>query len=106
MQESSNNSKSKPSHGHGHEHSHDGHTHEHKHNGEHSHRHDHSHDHGHTHEHWSHPGLFHNRDAPLNRDYQKRSFTVGIGGPVGSGKTALLLALCRSLRDKYSLGVV
>ena len=31
-----------------------------------------------------------------------RSFTVGIGGPVGSGKTALLLALCRKLRDTLS----
>ena len=31
---------------------------------------------------------------------------VGIGGPVGSGKTALTLALCRRLRDKYQLGVV
>lgn len=31
---------------------------------------------------------------------------VGIGGPVGSGKTALTLALCKSLRDKYQLGVV
>ena len=31
---------------------------------------------------------------------------VGIGGPVGSGKTALTLALCRALRDKYRLGVV
>jgi urease accessory protein len=31
---------------------------------------------------------------------------VGIGGPVGSGKTALTLALCRALRDKYQLGVV
>ncbi len=31
---------------------------------------------------------------------------VGIGGPVGSGKTALTLALCRSLRDKYNIGVV
>ncbi len=31
---------------------------------------------------------------------------VGIGGPVGSGKTALTLALCRSLRGKYNLGVV
>src|SRR5213075_1754169 len=28
------------------------------------------------------------------------------GGPVGSGKTALLLALCRALRDQHSLGVV
>jgi len=31
---------------------------------------------------------------------------VGIGGPVGSGKTALTLSLCRALRDKYQLGVV
>ena len=31
---------------------------------------------------------------------------VGIGGPVGSGKTALTLALCLALRDKYQLGVV
>jgi len=31
---------------------------------------------------------------------------VGIGGPVGSGKTALTLALCLALRDKYELAVV
>ena len=31
---------------------------------------------------------------------------IGIGGPVGSGKTALTLALCRSLRNKYELAVV
>ena len=31
---------------------------------------------------------------------------VGIGGPVGSGKTALTLALCKSLRDRYKLAVV
>ena len=31
---------------------------------------------------------------------------VGIGGPVGSGKTALTLALCKRLRDTYRLGVV
>ena len=52
------------------------------------------------------PGLFRERHAPLARDYDSRSFTVGIGGPVGSGKTALLLALCRRLRDEYSLAVV
>ena len=52
------------------------------------------------------PGVFHERHAPLPRDYRSRAFTIGIGGPVGSGKTALLLALCRMLRDEYSLGVV
>ncbi len=31
---------------------------------------------------------------------------VGIGGPVGSGKTALTLALCRALRDRLQLAVV
>src|SRR5690606_17623305 len=31
---------------------------------------------------------------------------VGIGGPVGSGKTALLLALCRAMRDDYNIAVV
>ena len=31
---------------------------------------------------------------------------VGIGGPVGSGKTALTLSLCRLLRDKYNIAVV
>jgi urease accessory protein len=31
---------------------------------------------------------------------------VGIGGPVGSGKTALTLSLCRALRRKYEIAVV
>ncbi len=31
---------------------------------------------------------------------------VGVGGPVGSGKTALTLALCRALRERYELAVV
>jgi urease accessory protein len=31
---------------------------------------------------------------------------LGIGGPVGSGKTALTLALCRALRDRYQIAVV
>ncbi|MDX9884030.1 urease accessory protein UreG [Thauera sp.] len=31
---------------------------------------------------------------------------VGIGGPVGSGKTALTLALCMALRERYNLAVV
>jgi len=31
---------------------------------------------------------------------------VGIGGPVGSGKTALTLALCRALRERYQIAVV
>jgi urease accessory protein len=31
---------------------------------------------------------------------------IGIGGPVGSGKTALTLALCLALRDTYNIAVV
>ncbi|MDR6218038.1 urease accessory protein UreG [Deinococcus soli (ex Cha et al. 2016)] len=31
---------------------------------------------------------------------------IGVGGPVGSGKTALLEALCRALRDRYELAVI
>src|SRR5438045_4586125 len=63
-------------------------------------------DHGHEHEHWDHPGRFEDREPAQRRDFSQRAFTVGIGGPVGSGKTALLLALCRKLRDSLRLGVV
>ena len=42
-------------------------------------------------------------DAPITR---RPALRIGIGGPVGSGKTALTLALCLALRDRYSLGVV
>jgi urease accessory protein len=31
---------------------------------------------------------------------------IGIGGPVGSGKTALVDALCKAMRDRYKLGVI
>jgi len=37
---------------------------------------------------------------------QTNPLRIGIGGPVGSGKTALTLALCRALRDRYQLAVV
>ena len=36
----------------------------------------------------------------------KSALRLGVGGPVGSGKTALVLALCRRLRDHYNLAVV
>src|ERR1700704_1779391 len=35
-----------------------------------------------------------------------RAVRIGIGGPVGSGKTMLVLRLCQKLRHKYSLAVV
>jgi urease accessory protein len=73
--------------------------------------HSHSHaggDHGHTHDIMEHPGKFNDRELPNYeaRNWSERAFTVGIGGPVGSGKTALLLSLCRKLREKLNLGVV
>jgi len=42
-------------------------------------------------------------------DYTKLprpALRIGIGGPVGSGKTALTLALCQALRNTYNLAVV
>jgi urease accessory protein len=37
---------------------------------------------------------------------KKQLLRIGVGGPVGSGKTALLSELCLALRDKYDMAVV
>lgn len=37
---------------------------------------------------------------------RRRPLRIGIGGPVGSGKTALIAALCAELRDRWSVAVV
>ncbi|MEM1210255.1 MAG: urease accessory protein UreG [Planctomycetota bacterium] len=59
------------------------------------------------HDFMDHPGKFAEREAALaHRDLGRRAFTVGVGGPVGSGKTALLLALCKRLREDYELAAV
>jgi len=89
-----------------HDHDHDGHS-----PADHSHEHTHEHGHlqgvTHSHEPLENPGYFNQRTLPsIDRDYSLRAFTVGIGGPVGSGKTALLLSLCRALREKHDLAVV
>jgi len=61
----------------------------------------------HQHPHIHGPGEFALRErAHLDRNLAERAFTVGIGGPVGSGKTALLHALCTSMRGRHSIGVV
>ncbi|MFI7294620.1 urease accessory protein UreG [Streptomyces sp. NPDC050121] len=39
-------------------------------------------------------------------DGSRRALRIGLGGPVGSGKTATVAALCRELRDELSLAVV
>lgn len=36
----------------------------------------------------------------------KNALRVGVGGPVGCGKTALIEVLCKAMRDKWQIGVV
>jgi urease accessory protein len=60
----------------------------------------------HTHDRWDSAGAFRFRPRPVRRDFSKRAFTVGVGGPVGSGKTALMLALCQAMRDRVNLCAV
>ncbi|KAF5360651.1 hypothetical protein D9756_004842 [Leucocoprinus leucothites] len=76
--------------------------------GSHSHDHDHGGEHGHTHEQMDSPGKYSERDLPdySSRNFEERGFTVGIGGPVGSGKTALTLALCQKLRKEFNIATV
>jgi len=38
--------------------------------------------------------------------HRKHTLRVGVGGPVGSGKTALLRALCTAMRDRFDIAVV
>ncbi|HEY2328185.1 MAG TPA: urease accessory protein UreG [Verrucomicrobiae bacterium] len=61
---------------------------------------------GHAHDHADHPGHFHERELPLDRDFKQRAFTVGVGGPVGSGKTALMLQLCKRLGKTMNIAAV
>ena len=42
----------------------------------------------------------------LNSEHETRPLRVGIGGPVGSGKTALVEKLCKRLRDTYEIYVI
>ncbi|KAG0348145.1 hypothetical protein BG004_005892 [Podila humilis] len=123
-------------HDHAHSHDHGGHSHDHAHTRSHSHDHQEPSvspavapkltssqkynstkydgwtqadiDHGHRHEQIDTAGKFVERALPVydNRDWEERTFTVGIGGPVGSGKTALMLELCRALSKKYSIACV
>ncbi|MBT2450957.1 urease accessory protein UreG [Streptomyces sp. ISL-43] len=43
---------------------------------------------------------------PLRPDGTRRALRIGLGGPVGSGKTATVAALCRTLRAELSMAVV
>jgi urease accessory protein len=61
----------------------------------------------HRHDEWAHPGRFEFRSRmSATRDFATRAFTVGVGGPVGSGKTALMLQLCRQLRERLQIAAV
>ncbi|MEU7182138.1 MULTISPECIES: urease accessory protein UreG [Streptomyces] len=44
--------------------------------------------------------------TPTRPDGTRRALRIGLGGPVGTGKTATVAALCRTLRDELSLAVV
>ncbi|NDK88998.1 urease accessory protein UreG [Gordonia desulfuricans] len=48
----------------------------------------------------------HHHDRPRRDRRPGEALRVGIGGPVGSGKTALVAALCRQLRDQLSVAVL
>lgn len=48
----------------------------------------------------------HHADEKPTQARAKGIPVIGVGGPVGSGKTALVEALCRKLRDRYSLAAV
>ena len=47
---------------------------------------------------------YHNR--PRRKREPGEALRIGVGGPVGSGKTALVAALCRQLRDELSVAVL
>jgi urease accessory protein len=44
--------------------------------------------------------------VPVGAPSHARVPRIGIGGPVGSGKTALVAALCRTLSRELTIGVI
>ncbi|WP_327223147.1 urease accessory protein UreG [Streptomyces sp. NBC_00400] len=44
--------------------------------------------------------------APTRPNGRRRALRIGLGGPVGTGKTATVAALCRALREELSIAVV
>lgn len=67
--------------------------------------HGHDHEHGHVHPvNYDPTATEPDRYEPAHRS--GRAYRIGIGGPVGSGKTALVAALCRALAGEVNLAVV
>jgi len=102
-------------HAHGHSHAHGAHGHSHARESEEEVEFGELHEHDglkpHRHEILRGPGSFAKRRRASGRSkraqtFAERAYTVGIGGPVGTGKTALTLALCRRLRDAYDVVAV
>ncbi|WP_328545050.1 urease accessory protein UreG [Streptomyces europaeiscabiei] len=60
-------------------------------------------DHSHSHSHDGPSAVGADAHRP---DGTRRALRIGLGGPVGSGKTATVAALCQALRDELSLAVV
>ncbi|MGK5729780.1 urease accessory protein UreG [Streptomyces sp. URMC 124] len=61
--------------------------------------------------HLDHPETYPHRHSysaasPVRPDGTRRALRIGLGGPVGSGKTATVAALCRALRAELSIAVV
>ncbi|MFH8371251.1 urease accessory protein UreG [Streptomyces sp. NPDC018031] len=61
--------------------------------------------------HLDHPETYPHRHSysaaePHRPDGSRRALRIGLGGPVGSGKTATVAALCRALRDELRIAVV
>ncbi|MCT1355269.1 MULTISPECIES: urease accessory protein UreG [unclassified Gordonia (in: high G+C Gram-positive bacteria)] len=48
----------------------------------------------------------HDHNRPRRKREPGEALRIGVGGPVGSGKTALVAALCRQLRDELSVAVL
>lgn len=45
-------------------------------------------------------------DTARRNLHKRQALRVGIGGPVGSGKTTLVAQLCKAMRDNYSVAVI
>ncbi len=45
-------------------------------------------------------------DTQVIATHKRQALRVGIGGPVGSGKTTLVAQLCKAMRDNYSVAVI